>query len=98
MIEHTITGHGEQVLELLSKVAKAMEVKQVEIDRLTKELQEVVKVENQIRGNIKPLKDELLPLAKIRAGLSSTKSRNKYFPGLNEGQMINHAKERAIIK
>lgn len=92
MIGCTVTGHGEQVLELLSKVADAMEVKQVEIDSLIKELQGVVRVENQIRDSIKPLRDDLLPLAHIRAGLSSTKSRNKYFPGLNEGQMINHAK------
>ena len=92
MIGHTITGHCEEVLRLISKVSEAMERKQVGIDTITKELQEVVKIENQIRAKIKPLRDDLLPLAHIRAGLSSTKSRNKYFPGLNESQMIEHAK------
>ena len=52
----------------------------------------MVEIELKIRDRLKPLRDDLLPLAHIRAGLSSTKSRNKYFPGLNESQMIEHAK------
>lgn len=87
-----ITKQNPETLEIINGLNDKMAAKQSEIDVFTPDLQKAVKAVDAIRAKIKPIREQMAPLAETLASVANANSRDKYFPDYSKNQMIKHAK------
>lgn len=84
----------DESVELLNKIDSKMEPVQDELDALNIEFQEAMKAVNAVKDKIRPYKKKLEPFGKMKAGLASVDSRDKYFPDMSKTQFIEFVKSK----
>lgn len=85
----------EEERALIKKLSDVMDGIQEDIDALCMSVNDHSRPLGyilEIRGDIRGLRDKLVPLAEMKAGLASSRSRDKYFPDLSKNAFIEYVK------
>ncbi len=86
MYEKTVLSDEQKAL-MIKIDAKVSDI-QSKLNVTNIELQKAMETVNAVRDRIRPLRKELTPLAEMKAGIASAKSRDKYFPDLSKNAFI----------
>ena len=90
MYEKTVLSDEQKAL-MIKIDAKVSDI-QSKLNVTNIELQKAMETVNAVRDRIRPLRKELTPLAEMKAGIASAKSRDKYFPDLSKNAFIEMVK------
>lgn len=85
-----VSNLNSKELELIGKLEAKKAPIQAEIDGLMIQVQEAQKLVDAIRAKVAVLRPALVPLAEMKAGVASAKSRDKYYPDMTKRQFLDH--------